>query len=156
MIKSILIVCVDNICRSPMATGLLQRTMPELTVFSAGLGAVAGNPADPVAVELLAELGTDISGHRAQQMNNELASRADLILVMDNDQRIEAQLLYPQVSGKVFRLGEFYRVDVPDPYREPCWAFEHALQLIREGIDAWVPRIRALREPDRPSYPILR
>ncbi|AGK48924.1 MULTISPECIES: low molecular weight protein-tyrosine-phosphatase [Burkholderia] len=145
MIKSILVVCVGNICRSPMTVGLLQQAMPELTMFSAGLGALVGNPADSMAVQLLSELGADISGHRAQQMNSELAGRADLILVMDNDQRGEVQLLYPQASGKVFRLGELVKMDIPDPYGEPRRAFEHALHLIREGIDTWVPRIRGLR-----------
>ncbi len=46
MIKTVLIVCVGNICRSPMAEGLLRQAMPELTVHSAGLEAVVGKPAD--------------------------------------------------------------------------------------------------------------
>jgi len=145
MIQSVLIVCIGNICRSPMAEGLLRQAMPELTVASAGLGALVGSPADPIAVELAAELGVDISGHRAQQMTGELASRADLILVMDSGQKADIQRLYPLASGKVFRMSELTRADVPDPYRAPRAAFEHALQLIREGIDTWLPRIRALR-----------
>jgi protein-tyrosine phosphatase len=145
MIKSVLIVCIGNICRSPMAEGLLRRAMPELAVQSAGLGAMVGQPAQPTALELLAEQGVDISAHRAQQLTNVLANHSDLILVMDSDQKAEIQRLYPQASGKVFRLGEVQKTDVPDPYRKPRDAFEHALMLIRQGTEAWVPRIRALR-----------
>lgn len=143
MIKSVLTVCIGNICRSPMAEELLRHAMPELTVQSAGLAALVGNPADPIALELMADQGADISAHRAQQLTGVMAMHSDLILVMDSMQKAEIQRLYPQASGKVFRLG--LKGDVPDPYRKSRAEFEHALQLIRQGIGVWVPRIHALR-----------
>lgn len=144
MIKRVLVVCVGNICRSPMAEGLLRQALPELNVFSAGLGALVGKPADATAIELATETGLDISQHRAQQFTGVLANQADLILVMDREQKREIQRRYPAASGKVFRLGEIGKFDIEDPYRKPRAAFEHALQLIQQGVDAWVPRIRAL------------
>lgn len=128
-----------------MAEGLLKQALPEADVISAGLGALSGRAPDPHAVELMGDHGVDISGHRAQQLTRAVAMRADLILVMDNAQRQEIQRLHPATTGRVFRLGERDKVDVPDPYREARPAFENALQLIQCGVEAWVPRIQALR-----------
>ncbi|WP_349605756.1 low molecular weight protein-tyrosine-phosphatase [Cupriavidus sp. DF5525] len=144
MIKTVLVVCIGNICRSPMAEGLLKRALPEGNVASAGLGALTGQAADPEAVDLMTDQGVDISGHRAQQLSYVMIRRADLILVMDGAQRQEIQRLHPATTGRVFRLGELGKFDVPDPYRRPRPAFENALQLIQRGVESWVPRIRAL------------
>jgi len=145
MIKNVMIVCIGNICRSPMAEGLLRDAMPELSVYSAGLGALVGKPADATSIDLMDAAGVDIHPHRAQQLNNVLASQADLILVMDGEQKLEVQRRHPVATGKVFRLGEPGKFDIPDPYRQPREAFEQSLELIQRGVDAWVPRIRALR-----------
>ncbi len=145
MIKTVLVVCIGNICRSPMAEGLFRQALPETNVISAGLAALVGQPADAYAVALLNELGLDITAHRARQLNGNLARNADLILVMDSLQRQEIQRLHPATTGRVFRLGELGKFDVPDPYRAERSAFENALELIQRGVEAWVPRIRALR-----------
>ncbi|WP_420991445.1 low molecular weight protein-tyrosine-phosphatase [Cupriavidus sp. 30B13] len=145
MIKTVLVVCIGNICRSPMAEGLLKQDLPDINVVSAGLAALTGQPAEPYAVELMRDRGVDITGHRAQQLSRSMATSADLILVMDNTQRQEIQRLYPATTGRVFRMGELGKFDVPDPFREARPAFENALQLIQRGVAAWVPRIQALR-----------
>lgn len=145
MIKTVLVVCIGNICRSPMAEGLLKQALPEVNVMSAGLGALTGNPADAHAIDLMQELGVDITGHRAQQLSRAITTHADLILVMDNAQRQDIQHLHPATTGRVFRIGELAKFDVPDPYREARPAFENVLQLLQRGVQAWVPRIQALR-----------
>src|SRR5262249_7769716 len=110
----------------------------------AGLGALVGKPADPTATELMAAFGLDISRHRAQQFTGIQAGLADLILVMEREQKHKIQRRYPASSGKVFRLGELEKFDIPDPYLQPRDAFERALQQIQHGVQAWVPRIQAL------------
>lgn len=95
MIKTILVVCIGNICRSPMAQALLRQSLPGVSVISAGIGALSGYPADPSAVEVMAHHGIDISEHRAQQLTGSLVSRADLILVMDGAQKQEIQSRHP-------------------------------------------------------------
>lgn len=144
MIRTVLVTCTGNVCRSPMAEGLLRQALPSVTVESAGLAAMVGCPADSIAVELMASRGVDISRHRARQFDDGLASGADLIFVMDIDQKHDIQLRYPEVSGKVFRLGERGGFDIPDPYLKPRHDLENALDLIQLGINAWLPHIRAM------------
>jgi protein-tyrosine phosphatase len=144
MIKTILVVCAGNICRSPMAQYLLDGKLGGVAVHSAGLDAMAGSCADPLAIRVAAESGLDIAGHRAQLLNLELVSNCDLILAMEATQRHEIVRRHPCASGKVFRLGEIERFDVPDPYRKPVTRFYDAFRLIQKGVDAWVPRIKAM------------
>lgn len=140
-IRNILVVCIGNICRSPMAEGLLAAALPEAQVASVGLGALVGEPADAIARELMQQRGLPIEGHRARQINSEVCQRADLILVMDGEQRREIEERYLFASGKVFRLCEFSDQDVPDPYRAGRASFERSLTLIEDGTQQWVKRI---------------
>lgn len=142
--KSVLVVCIGNICRSPMGEALIAAALPQLEVASAGVGALVGQPADPLARQLMAERGLDIESHRARQLTNLMCQQADLILVMDEEQRLQINQRHPLTRGKLFRLGEVARVDIPDPYRLGRPAFEQALQLIDAGASAWVERIRKL------------
>lgn len=142
--KSILVICEGNICRSPMAQGLLAHALPGMQVRSAGLGALVGSPADETAIRLMQERGIDISGHRATQINRAMCLESDVVLVMDPAQRARVEALYPQARGRVFRLGEHTKRDIPDPYRQREQAFRSALSLIDEGAQEWLRRIHKL------------
>ena len=93
LFKNILVVCIGNICRSPMAEGLLKHALVACnkdgcTVSSAGLSALTGHPPDPKACQLMIEKGIDISYYRACQLNKEMIRKADLILVMESAHKI--------------------------------------------------------------------
>jgi protein-tyrosine phosphatase len=143
-VRSILIVCEGNICRSPMAEGLLATALPGVVLRSAGLNAMLGSPADAMAVQLMMERGIDIAGHRARQITRALCLESDVVLVMEREQRQRLEDAYPEACGRVFRLGEHINEDVPDPYRKPAAAFEAALAIIEDGASHWVQRIRRL------------
>jgi protein-tyrosine phosphatase len=138
----VLLVCVGNVCRSPMAAALLQERLSGLQdrslVESAGIGALVGQQADVFAVELMRNRGLDLSQHRGRQLTRELAARFDLILVMDERQQRAVENIFPPARGRVHRLGRFGNFDIPDPYGKPRAAFEHSLALIERGIDDFV------------------
>ncbi len=146
MIRHILVVCVGNICRSPMAEGLLKRELREqdgFTVESAGLGALVGYPASEHSIALMDELGVDITGHRARQIHPDMVSTADLVLVMEAGHKRAIDDADPTARGKVHRIGEWQGADVADPYRQPRTAYETALADIQAGVASWVERIKA-------------
>ncbi|MBJ2158595.1 low molecular weight protein-tyrosine-phosphatase [Variovorax sp. IB41] len=147
--KTVLTVCIGNICRSPMAEGLLAAGLPHLRVVSAGTGALVGKPADATAQALMRARGIDISGHVAQQVSQMLCRQADLILVMDLAQRRYLESAYPFVRGKVFRIADTMAQDVPDPYRQGDAAFERALALIDAGARTWIDRVLKITKPEQ-------
>lgn len=146
MIRNILVVCVGNICRSPMAEALLKsalRGQDGITVESAGLGALVGYPADDYALELMQEMGEDVSSHRARQIHPDMVTDADLVLVMEARHKRAIDDADPTARGKVHRLGEWQDRDIDDPYRQDKAAFAEALEEIQEGVASWVEKIKA-------------
>ncbi len=144
MIRRVLVVCIGNICRSPMAEGLLKRALPDVQISSAGLDALVGHGADPIAVQLMAEQGIDIGAHRARMVTDVLVRESDLILVMDSQQQQHIAAEYPHARGKVYRLGETGKQDIHDPYRQSAEVFRSSLDLIQGGCSAWVKRINSI------------
>ncbi|MCD6048130.1 MAG: protein tyrosine phosphatase [Gammaproteobacteria bacterium] len=143
--KNILIVCLGNICRSPMGEGLLKQfaidnSLP-LQVSSAGITAMVGHPADPKAIEIMKKRDIDISQHAPTQLTQELLRQMDLVLVMEEWQKKEIGCLFPSSYGKVHRLGKWGNFEIPDPYRKPIEQFEASCQLIEQGLRDWQERL---------------
>src|SRR5210317_849114 len=146
MIRHILVICVGNICRSPMAEALLQRALrgqDGITVESAGLGALVGHPASDYSIELMDEMGIDITSHRARQIHPDMVHDADLVLVMEAGHKRAIDDADPSARGKVYRLGEWQDRNIDDPYRQARIAYEEALEDIEAGVASWAEKIRA-------------
>lgn len=145
VIGSILILCTGNICRSPMALGLLRNAVElrglDIQLDSAGLAARVGEPADTLAVRLLAERGVDISGHRAKAATRELLHAPALILTMERAQQEFVERTSPELRGRVFRWGHWQNSDVPDPYGRDEGVFRAALTAIERGLMDWLPKL---------------
>lgn len=144
MIQRILIVCVGNICRSPMAEALLRAHLRgrNVTIESAGLAALVGKPIDADAAAVLAGHGLAAEAHVARKLTPELLSAADLVLVMDQRQLSAVRAIAPQATGKTFLLGRWIDdADIPDPYGQARHVFEQTFALIRRAVDAWIPRL---------------
>lgn len=149
-IHNIMTVCVGNICRSPVAEGMLAHELPQCKVWSSGLHAVVGSPADPTSQALALEVGIDIGAHRAQQVQAWMCTQAELILVMEAAHMRELAQRFPLARGKIRLLGEFGSpfdgtpYDIADPYLQPRAAFEAAHTAIAEGVAQWARRIRLI------------
>jgi protein-tyrosine phosphatase len=124
-----------------MAEGLLKRDCSTLDISSAGLHALEGHPADPLAIEVMSEIGVDISHHVARRLTRKDAVHADLILVMEAEQKREIESVFPEVRGKVFRFAERSGVDVLDPYRKSKPFFDAAFALLAENAAAWTTKL---------------
>lgn len=141
MYRSVLTVCIGNICRSPMAEGLLKAHIAaagkDCRIESAGIAAVVDAPAEPFAVTLMRRRGIDIGNHRGRQLTYELLREFELILVMEERHRLHIEQLTPLVKGRVYRVGHWEDFEIRDPYRQPEIAFENALTLIDRGLESW-------------------
>ena len=120
---------------------LINRGKKNYTISSAGLGALVDHMPDKIACELMLEKGLDISGYRATQLNQEMIFKSDLILVMESAHKELIEHKEPSAKGKVFRLGEWGRFDIADPYKQERKVFEKAVQLIEKGVKDWADKI---------------
>lgn len=132
----ILFVCTGNICRSPMAEGLLKAMQSDFSVSSAGVSSVDGWNATPEAIEVMREKGIDISGHSARQVTGDMIDDADLILTMTTRHKKLLINDYPQAAGKIFTLKEFAGtgIDIEDPYFTTKEFYEMILGEIEEAL----------------------
>lgn len=137
----ILVVCVGNICRSPMAEALLKQRFPNKIIDSAGVGALVGHAADPAALEIMTNQNIDITNHVAKQMDENLAKKADLILTMSDSQTKWIEERWPFCRGKTFKLGHWMDKDIADPYKHEISAFKTAYQDIVKGLEQWSDKI---------------
>lgn len=155
--RSVLMVCMGNICRSPTAEGVLRLKLQRaglgerVLVDSAGThGYHTGEGPDPRAVRAAARRGYDLSRLRARPVQAGDFERFDWILAMD-----EANLAWLRdkaPAAALPRLGLLLShgalavqggaaPTVPDPYFGPPAGFEHVLDLVEGACDALVQRL---------------
>ena len=138
---NILVVCVGNICRSPMAEALLKQRFPNKNIDSAGVGALVGHPADPAALEIMTEQQLDITKHVAKQLDEILAKKADIIFTMSDGQTKWIEERWPFCRGKTFKLGHWKDKDIADPYKHEMSAFKAAYQDIVDSLEQWTDKV---------------
>jgi len=125
MKTKVLMVCLGNICRSPLAEGILQSklNLSEFLVDSAGTGGWhSGQQPDKRSIQIAEKYGINISNQKARQFTLQDFDKFDYIYVMDrsNYQNIIALAPNQQAKSKIKmimnELFEDENVDVPDPY----------------------------------------
>ncbi|MBI3648309.1 MAG: low molecular weight phosphatase family protein [Actinobacteria bacterium] len=113
---SILVVCTGNVCRSPMAEGMLRAALGRRLgdgapqVASAGTMGWEDSATMPEAIEAAAQRGVDIAGHVARRLTRAMLDAADLELCMAHDHRETIQGERPEVFGRTFTLKELVRL----------------------------------------------
>lgn len=139
MFNNILVLCVGNICRSPVAEAMLLVRAPQnVKIQSAGIGAMVNMPADPQMRLLMQGKQIDIQQHRARQVTKEMMREADLILVMEKS-HIES--LPVEMRGRANLLGMWSGGDIADPYRKSPEFFKEIVIEIERGVDGWSTKL---------------
>lgn len=139
----ILMVCLGNICRSPLAEGILRAKLDEsFHVESAGTGSWhIGKAPDQRSISVANKYGIDISRQRARQFSAKDFDDFDLILVMDASNYSDVSALArTEEDLKKVRLILGDR-DVPDPYFGEEDGFEEVYQLLQEATDEIVKEL---------------
>ena len=151
-------VCLGNICRSPMAAAVLAARLVDegmqdaIAVDSCGTGSWhIGKPADPRTLAVLAQHGYDAESHRAQQFDLAWFADRDLLLAMDHDNARTVRRLAPDESAqrRVLLLRAFdpeAGVDdqtVPDPYYGDERDFAEALTIIERSVGGLVDALHS-------------
>jgi protein-tyrosine-phosphatase len=116
----ILIVCTGNLCRSPMASAVLQSALsekgcPGIEVASAGTWAGSGDHATSEACAVVAERGMDLTSHRSRPLDPDELRRADLVIAMTSVHLREIQSLDPGAAGKTLLLKELAELSFDQP-----------------------------------------
>jgi protein-tyrosine phosphatase len=143
--RSVLFVCTANICRSPMAEGVLRKQLAaagmesSVRVDSVGTHDMrAGSPPSPLAVESAKRRGYDIEKRVARALRPADLDDFDLILCMDKANVAHLRTVAPtRCKQKIELLLEygdrFHGKEVPDPYGGKAKDFELALDMIEDG-----------------------
>lgn len=138
-------VCVGNICRSPMAEVVLRARLADAAVIveSAGLAALSGRAIDPHAQKVLEAHGLSAESHIARQIRRPLIEAADLVLAMEKKHLDIIQGISFSAVGKTFLLGKWDGdIDIPDPYRRGPDAFLRSYQMIDRAVGNWHSQLR--------------
>lgn len=144
MFNKILVVCVGNICRSPTAERLLKSYHPELTVTSAGLGALVGKGADAGAIRVAEQHNLSLEEHCAKQVSGKMCREYDLILAMEKRHISALCEMAPEMRGKVMLFGHWdAEREIPDPYRKSHDAFEAVYGLLDQNAQKWANALNA-------------
>ncbi len=148
----ILFVCLGNICRSPLAEGIMAYKIKKyglnVVVDSAGFETFhRGDPADPRSLAVAAEHGIDLSGHVARMFSVRDFDHFDLIYVMDRRN-------YNDVMGMARDSQDESKVDfmlnliapgenrqVPDPWYGGREGFEKVYQMLDQACDQLLKEI---------------
>jgi len=142
MTTKILMVCLGNICRSPLAEGILQSKLPRnlFTVDSAGTATYhVGEAPDNRSIEVAINNNIDISKQRARQFTRDDFDRFDYIFAMDNSNYKNITKLArntEDLSKVKLILNESHpqkNRDVPDPYYGGEEGFEKVYHLLDEA-----------------------
>lgn len=125
-----------------MGERMLKARLPWLEVSSAGLGALIGHEADPDASRVAKELGVDLSGHSARQLNAQIGTAHGLILAMEPSHRAEIARRWPQLYGRTMLFDQWTgKKGIADPYRKQLAFHQQVRDQIFAAAAAWADRL---------------
>ncbi len=150
----VLMVCMGNICRSPLAHGLFEDLVEQegltdvIIVDSAGTHAYhVGEPPDPRSQQTAQRHGVDLSRQRARRVSRDDFEQYDYILAMDHDNYSNLTGIAPDEHQHKVRLFLEYAPqrrerEVPDPYYGGPDGFEYVYELVEAAALGLLADIR--------------
>jgi protein-tyrosine-phosphatase len=151
----ILLVCTANICRSPMAEGLLihalsgqEEPLRQLPVLSAGLAARPGEYVSGNSVTALKKVGIDISGHRARPLTQQLLDDALAVFCMTQSHcgliELQASPVPPRLHlFRAFMPAGAHR-EIADPFGGSLKHYEQSRDEMVEAIPSVIAYLRTI------------
>ena len=148
--KKILMVCLGNICRSPLAEGILQSKINKELVFVDSAGTAAyhvGNLPDERSIAVARQYGIDISNQQARKFTEKDFLNFDIIYAMDksNYQNIISLAASDEDVEKVKMILNESQPDknysVPDPYYGGKNGFEKVYKMLNEACDSIIYKL---------------
>lgn len=142
LFKSVLTVCVGNVCRSPVAEALLSASCPHLNIASAGFNAPEGRGASPLMVDFASRDGVDLTRHRARRLSQASPDAYDLLLVMEDAHLKEMAVRFPHLRARTMLLSHWIGgQDIADPINEDDAFNERVYAEIRSAAAAWSSKL---------------
>lgn len=153
----VLFVCTANVCRSPLAEGLLRHRLRgmglarRVQVRSAGLCVAGGQRPDPRIRQMAAEAGVSLGRIRSRMLTAQMIRRSDYVLVMERGHLESVKRLCADHSvgsacpDNVQLLGRFLALrgepveDIPDPYFGDLQSFHAVYERIDSALTGFIP-----------------
>ncbi len=161
----IIVVCTANICRSPMAEGLLAHALAaedgplkKFKVVSAGVAARPGERVSENSVVALKKVGIDISSHRARPLTQEMLNTASMVLCMTESHRSLIELQASPVPARLHLFRDFLpgnaSREIADPFGGPLKLYELSRDEMVEAIPSLLAQLKSLvSTPQPPAAP---
>ena len=138
--KLILIVCMANYCRSPVAEIILRHHYKHNFEFiSAGISPIAKSGMDPRSIKFLESKGYKSHIHTPRKINNKLISQADKVYVLDIQLLFKMNQIYKNYSSKFFLLNHHEKdLSLRDPYHLEINEYNDVLKRLEKVCQSLV------------------
>ena len=155
-VRSLLVVCHGNICRSPYLEAVLRRALPHVSVISAGLIG-PGRPVPKNSLILSAERGLDLSTFRSRPISRVNAREVDLVVVMDSEQAGHLARVFGVSPRRIIVAGDLDPREsatraIRDPWQQPLDVFRASFDRL-DRCAATIVRL-ILQFPQTSSEPV--